>query len=293
MTSTPVQRELTVREPLPWTTWAGISARITPRVLIAGLITLILVVGEWRYDVLGGYDILLYCLGGTMLVETALSYYMLGRPPHLLSAYISGNSLALLTKPETGLVWPYFVGAFLAIGSKYVLRWRGTHIWNPTNFALSVLLLIAAKEVSILSQQFGNHPFTNLVIWGVGLIVVSRAKILHVTLSYLVAFVVLAGLRSLLVDKPFFAELGPITGPMYQLFIFFMITDPPTVVSTRRGRILVAILIAVFEMGVRMANDAGLALAASFPAMVSLAIVGPIAKIVDLERVARKKRLTA
>ena len=31
------------------------------------------------------------------------------------------------------------------------------------------------------------------------------------------------------------AEVAPITGPMYQLFIFFMITDPKTTVHSPRG----------------------------------------------------------
>ena len=29
------------------------------------------------------------------------------------------------------------IGGFLAISSKYVLRYRGSHLWNPTNFAIA------------------------------------------------------------------------------------------------------------------------------------------------------------
>jgi hypothetical protein len=64
-------------------------------------------------------------------------------------------------------------------------------------------------------------------------------------------------------------------------------------VSTKRGRFLVAVLIAAFEMLLRLGNDYHVALVAPFapaPAMFSLAIVGPIAKLIDLERVARARR---
>jgi Na+-translocating ferredoxin:NAD+ oxidoreductase RnfD subunit len=77
---------------------------------------------------------------------------------------------------------------------------------------------------------------------------------------------------------------------MYQLFVFFMITDPATTVSSRRGRIAVAILIAACETLLRLGNDWGMAWAAPFapaPAIFALAIVGPIAKLIDTERRAR------
>jgi hypothetical protein len=281
------------KEALPWTSWAGISARLTPRVLFSTLITLILVVGEWQYHVLGGYERLVYCLGGCMLIELALSYYVLGRAPRLLSSYISGNSLSLLSKPVAGLVWPFLAGSFLAIGSKYVLRWRGSHLWNPTNFAVTALLLLAPREYAILSHEWGNGLFTIAIIWSIGMAVVRRAKILHVTLAYLGAFFPLAALRASMGSVPFttaiWAEIGPITGPMYQLFIFFMITDPATVVSSRTWRIRVAVMIAIVEAFIRFGNDHGIDFAASYPAMIALAIVGPIAKAIDQELIWRRK----
>src|SRR3989441_322957 len=51
------------------------------------------------------------------------------------SAYITGISLALLIKPRVDLLWPFALGGFLAIASKYVLQYRGRHLWNPSNFA--------------------------------------------------------------------------------------------------------------------------------------------------------------
>src|SRR3989475_13260393 len=75
---------------------------------------------------------------------------------------------------------------------------------------------------------------------------------LHVTLTYVAGFVALAALRHWIGGGPLLAEIAPITGPMYQLFIFFMITDPKTTVSTVRGRIIVAAAVAVAEGGIRL-----------------------------------------
>src|SRR5690349_8015410 len=231
------------------------AGRVDPRYLVSFLITLILVLGEARYGILGGYDRLATALGVCTASELALSRLVRGRFANVSSAYITGISLALLVKPRGDLLWPFALGGFLAIASKYVLQYRGRHLWNPSNFAISLLLVAAPATVAILSHQWGNDLATNAVIWGFGLLIVSRVRMLHVTLTYVACFVALAVLRHGIVGGPLLAEIAPITGPMYQLFIFFMITDPKTTVSTVRGRISVAAAVAVAEAGIRLAGD--------------------------------------
>src|SRR5438445_2400672 len=55
------------------------------------------------------------------------------------SALISGLSLCLLLRTPYALVAA--AGAGLAIAGKFVIRIRGKHVFNPTNFALVLLLL--------------------------------------------------------------------------------------------------------------------------------------------------------
>lgn len=259
----------------------------TPKWLITMLITLILVVGEWRYGITGGYEKLGITLGTCVLTEAVLSWFVLGKAPRLQSAYITGTSLTILLRPQDGLIWPFIVGSMLAIVTKYVLRYHGRHLWNPSNLGISLLILLAPAQVAVLSHELGNDLMGNAAIWFVGLLVVSRAKVLHVSLSYAGAFLVLAVLRSFLVGTPVLAEVAPITGPMYQLLCFFMLTDPPTSVSTKRGRIGVVILIAVVECLFRLANDFELPyaeLVAPAPAILALFLVGPIFLVLDLRR---------
>ena len=271
--------------------WARTS-RIDPRYLIAFLITLVLVAGQFRYHILGGYDRLALALGACMATEALLSWFDRGKIVNLQSAYISGISLTLLTKPQGGALWPFALGGVLAIASKYVLRYRDNHLWNPTNFAITALLLAAADRVSVLSHQFGNDVGTNLVIWIFGLIIAARVGVLHITLTYVLSFLVLGVLRAAALGQPVLPEIAPITGPMYQLFVFFMITDPRTVVRGRRKQMLVAVLIAVMEALIRLAADLGLPLPTAFtagPAFLALATVGPVAKWLDLRRNAKPK----
>lgn len=266
-------------------------SKLDPKSFISFLITLILVLGEMRYSILGGYDRLVTALGVCVATELSLSRLIRGQFANVQSAYISGISLSLLTKPQANLLWPFALGGFLAIASKYVLRYRGRHLWNPSTFAIALLLLVAADKVAILSHQWGNEIGTNAVIWFFGLLIAWRARVLHVTLTYVGCFVVLAMLRSGIVGDPLLAEIAPITGPMYQLFIFFMITDPRSTVCTRHGRMLVAGLVALAEMGIRLAADFHFPLLSPLypsPPILALFIVGPIGMWIDLYRKGRK-----
>jgi Na+-translocating ferredoxin:NAD+ oxidoreductase RnfD subunit len=69
---------------------------------------------------------------------------------------------------------------------------------------------------------------------------------------------------------------------MYQLFIFFMITDPRTTVTAKWGQYLVAVLVAVVEMMLRLAQNIN----APFYA---LTIVGPAALAMEIWWTARKR----
>jgi Na+-transporting NADH:ubiquinone oxidoreductase subunit NqrB len=261
------------------------ASKIDPRYLIAFLITLVLVAGQFRYHILGGYDRLALALGACMATEALLSWFDRGKIVNLQSAYISGISLTLLTKPQGGALWPFALGGFIAISSKYVLRYRENHLWNPTNFAITILLLTAPDRVSVLSHQFGNDFATNLVIWTFGLIIAARVGVLHITLTYVLSFLLLGALRAAALGQAVPPEIAPITGPMYQLFVFFMITDPRTVVRGRRKQIGVAIAIAVMETLIRAAADMGMPMPTAFnaaPAFLALATVGPVAKWLDL-----------
>jgi hypothetical protein len=88
------------------------------------------------------------------------------------------------------------------------------------------------------------------------------------------SFFVFAAWRGIITGHGFLAEAAPITGPMYQLFIFFMITDPKTTVRPKWAQCLVAFLVAAMEMVLRLNEN----IHAPYYA---LTIVGPAAMAVQ------------
>lgn len=267
---------------------------IDPRWLSSSLLTLILVIGQWKFQILGDdYLPWVLALSTALVAEFVLFRLHTGKTVNLLSAYISGNSVAILVKPQGSLLWPFVVCSLLAILSKYVLRYRERHLWNPTNFSVCALLLLASDRVSMLSHQWGNDLAMVAVIWAVGLLVVIRARVWHLTIGYLALFTFFAWVRTWFNGQPFASELGPVTGPMYQLFMFFMVTDPRTIVSGRAKQMGVLVLVAACECLIRLAADlewiGGDSALSVAPPMFALFFVGPIFLWLEL----RKQRVAA
>lgn len=248
------------------------------------LITTILLIGQLKYSILESYPQTLLAIGCSILTEVILGYLVVGKCPHLASAYVSGISVGILIRSP--LFWPFAVCAILSIASKYVLRANGRHLWNPSNFGISAVLVLAPAVVSSLSQQWGNELAPLLVIWCLGAFIVWRLKRLHICLAYLVSFAAFAALRSAFhpagqdFANAFQTEIAPITGPVYQLFTFFMITDPKSTVRGFRAQCLVAFLIAAAECVLRVFHNIHAPYFALF-------LVGPLANVVEVWRTRR------
>jgi Na+-transporting NADH:ubiquinone oxidoreductase subunit NqrB len=237
------------------------------------LITLILIGAQWSYGVLHGYATIAIAILSAIVTEVSLRRFLTGERFQLASAYISGNSIAILLRSP--MLWPYALGGVLSIMSKYVLRLNGRHLWNPSNFGICALLFLAPFAVAPLSVQWGNDLWPMLVIWAVGLKVIWGAKRAHITLAYVASFFAFGFVRSLITGSAFLTEVAPITGPMYQLFALFMITDPKTTVSSRWGAVTVACLVAFVEMLFRLAE-------VIYAPFYALFLVGPVALLVEM-----------
>ena len=245
-------------------------------------ITLILLVSQVSFGLLESLSRTVLAIAASVACEIILGYLLYRKIPHLASAYISGISVGILLRSPA--FWPYALCSVLAIMSKYVIRWRGRHLWNPSNFAISAMLLLVPEYVATLSVQWGNTIWPMLIVWALGVLIVLRVKRFHITATYVVSFVALSFIRSLITGHPFLAEVAPITGPMYQLFIFFMITDPRTTVKPRWAQCLVAFLVAVMEMALRLVENV-------HAPYYALAIVGPIANAIEIA-ITSKRRVT-
>src|SRR6266849_4720186 len=158
------------------------------------------------------------------------------------SAAISGLSLALLLRSNSMIF--LVAAAAIAISTKFAIRWRGKHIFNPTNIAI-VALMIASPRVWVSPGQWGNVAFFGYLVVCLGGLVVNRASRSDVTYAFIAAWsAVLIG-RSLWLGEPLTIPLHRLENGALLLFTFFMISDPKTTPDSRTGRILFAALVAL------------------------------------------------
>jgi len=245
------------------------------------LITSILVGANLSFGILEGWERTALSIVVAIGAEMVLGRITYGKWPHPASAYISGISAGILIRSP--FVWPYFFTSFISILSKYVLRLKGRHIWNPTNFGVSAIVLLAPATVTVLSIQWGNAVAPMVVIWLLGAVIVWRVGRAHISATYVPAFFVFSFVRSALTGVPWLATVAPITGPMYQLFIFFMITDPKTTVRSKKWQCVVVVMVAFVEMLMRLAEVV-------YAPFYALFVVGSIAMVIDITRESRSSR---
>ena len=248
--------------------WLSIDNRYLPPLLI----TCILLAAHLSFGILEGWErtgLAIVTAIGSELVMGRITY---GAWPHPASAYISGISAGILIRSP--FLWPYFFTSLISIVSKYVLRLRGRHLWNPTNFGVSAVAFLAPATVAVLSVQWGNVVAPMAVIWVLGTVIVWRVGRIHISATYVASFLLFSFVRAALTGTPWLANVAPITGPMYQLFIFFMVTDPKTTVRSKRGQCVVVFVVAFVEMLLRLSEIV-------YAPFYALFVVGPAALLVE------------
>lgn len=158
------------------------------------------------------------------------------------SPLISSLSLTLLLRtPSPALA---ALAAVLAIGSKFTLRARGKHVFNPTNFGLVAVLLLSDRAW-VSPGQWGSPALAAFAVAGLGLLVVWRAERSDVTWAFLGFYAALLVGRALWLGDPLAIPLHQLANGALLVFTFFMISDPKTTPDSRAGRVLFALLVAL------------------------------------------------
>jgi Na+-transporting NADH:ubiquinone oxidoreductase subunit NqrB len=163
------------------------------------------------------------------------------------SPLISALSLCLLLRTDHLAVAA--LAAFIAIGSKFVIRWRDKHLFNPTNFALVIMLAGGLGWIS--PGQWGQVAWFGFLIACLGSLVVTRAARADVTLAFLTFYVGLLFARALWLGDPLTIPLHQIESGALLIFSFFMISDPKTTPDSRAGRIVFALMVALAALYVQ------------------------------------------
>lgn len=211
------------------------------------------------------------CVSSTLGTQ-AFADRLVGRKFDPRSPLISALSLTLLLR--TGSIWLSLLAGVLAVGSKYVFRLQGKHIFNPANFGLvCVALLFSGAWIS--PGQWGAAPLFALLLAGLGGIVTGKAGRWDISLTLLGFYAALVYGRALWLGDPLAIPTHQMQSGALLIFTFFMISDPKTTPNARAGRIIYAALVASLGFTLQFAfyNSAGIILA--------LILTAPLVPLID------------
>jgi Na+-transporting NADH:ubiquinone oxidoreductase subunit NqrB len=158
------------------------------------------------------------------------------------SALISGLSLCLLLR--TGSPGLAVIAALVTIASKFLIRWKGKHVFNPTNFGL-VAMMALTPQVWVSPGQWGHSALFGFLMACLGGLVVYRAWRSDVTVAFLAAHAAVLVGRAAWLGDPLSIPVHQLQSGALLLFSFFMISDPKTTPDSRAGRMLFAGLVAL------------------------------------------------
>lgn len=163
----------------------------------------------------------------------------------LKSAFISSLSLCLMLKVNA--FETLALAALLSIGSKYVVRWKGKHIFNPTNFGILTTILISG-DAWLSSGQWGNDFILIAIIAVGGLSVLLKVGRLDASITFLLVFALLNYIRQVVyLGWEWDVYLHSMSNGTLLLFTFFMITDPKSTPNSTKGRIIWSAIIAIIS----------------------------------------------
>ena len=116
-----------------------------------------------------------------------------------LSALITSLSLTLLLRTDVAVL--AVVAAVIAIGSKFLIRVKGKHVFNPANVAL-VSLMLLSDHAWVSSGQWGNATLGAFGLACLGFLVLTRARRAETTIAFLLIYGALLFGRALWLGDP-------------------------------------------------------------------------------------------
>lgn len=159
------------------------------------------------------------------------------------SALITSLGLCLLLKVDD-FYWVIFASLF-AIGSKFLIKHKGKHIFNPTNIGV-VGTIIFSHHAWISPGQWGSNVVYLFIIGSLGFLVIKKVARIDIALTFITTFGGLLFIRNILyLGWPIDFWTHQMTNGTLMLFTFFMITDPMTTPNNKKGRIVFALILAI------------------------------------------------
>ena len=241
-----------------------------PRLHVAAVIITIHVLGQIGLGFRVTVPQILAAILTCFVIEVALTFRQSRAFVWPASAMLTGSGVALILRvvgtpahePWSTYAWQWFaIIAGLSLMTKYVIRYRGNHVFNPSNIGLVVaFVVLGPTRVEPLDFWWAPLNVWMITAYAViivgGILITRRLRLLGLAGTFWVTLALGLGLLAasghcMTANWAFAPVCGfdfwrvVVTSPEVLIFLFFMITDPKTVPAGRIGRVVFGALVAV------------------------------------------------
>ena len=246
-----------------------------PRMHVAAVLLTLQVLGQTVLGFRLSVAQILACLATGALIEFVVAFLKDKAILWPASGLLTGNSAAfILRTPGTlhGQWWStngmwIFVGVVaVSMASKYLIRWRGRHVFNPSNLGLVIAFAALGPKLTEPQDLWWIPPGPWLVVtYAVlvvgGLLIAWELRLLGLEIAFMAGFAAFTALALALVpDHCMVASwhVAPmcgrelwqilVTSPELLVFGLFMIPDPRTVPDGPVARVAFGIVVAILAV---------------------------------------------
>jgi hypothetical protein len=232
--------------------WFHVPQPRDPRVVVAAILFVYVVLGITLLGFNRDPLQVAITIGSAVVFDMVLHQVLRGGPPLFpFSALITGLGLSILVNYAHG-PWKAMVPPLLAIASKYLLTFRGKHVYNPAMFGVVASLLLGNGMISDSPayQWGGSYSIAFLIATLAIFTFVLRIKRLPLILSFICFYTLALFARAWITRWHMPMEtlvIGSLTTPTFYLFTFFMITDPQTSPEAPKTQVWIAFCIVLID----------------------------------------------
>lgn len=213
-----------------------------PRMMQIGLLGLYAIVGLAFLEFSVTISQILITLSICILLELFFVYWKQGKLIWPASAVITGLGISLALRSDTLL--PFIIAAIAAISLKHLVRYRGKHIFNPSNIGIvAIALLVPAAATDPL--QWGYSLWILALMSLGGFYLVYRVNRLPLVTAFLTAFVGIHFVRQLFWPEMWNTGFSSFMWGGLFIFTFNMITDPATSPKNAKSQLYFGVVIAL------------------------------------------------
>jgi len=209
------------------------------------LLTLLAVGSLVAHIYLGWVDIVTILLF-TLMIEHLFLYLNPHRDLYLSFSALS-TAVGVIVLMYAEHLWLYCFAIAMGLAQKHFVTIDGRHLFNPSNFALIMILVFFYRDAHMIAGQLGDEVWLSAVVSLIAIVILIRANRWIIPFAFvlfylLLEYVFVVRYDPVLLFEDVYHRLYAVT---LILFIYFMLTDPPVTPASWQGQVGYALGVAL------------------------------------------------